>query len=419
MNLKASPGIVKGTVSSSPSKSYTHRAFFLGLLSEGKTTVRDALMSEDPRATIDAVRALGATVDETTITSDGRVHTPEDVIDCLNSGTTMRLLAAIASLAPGASVLTGDASLRKRPMKPLLDALQSLGVQAESTRGNGLAPVIVRGPLSGGKTRIAGDISSQFVSALVLAGARSRDGIEISIDGELKSRPYVDITIEMMSDFGGRVEETRDGFAVAGGQRLVGREYRVPGDFSTAAFPLSAGALAGKVTVDNLPSRSAQGDKAIIEMLERFGARVTRGERSVTVETAPLRGAEFDLKDTPDLFPVLCAVAAHAKGTTILSGARHLRFKESDRIHLMVTNLQRLGVDCEEREDGAIIRGGVVRAGSGLVTEGDHRILMALSVCALRAQGPLTMDESDAHKVSYPSFVEDFQRLGQPLEVVS
>ncbi|MFA5862702.1 MAG: 3-phosphoshikimate 1-carboxyvinyltransferase, partial [Candidatus Thermoplasmatota archaeon] len=231
MTLTIHPGTVNGNVVAAPSKSYTHRAFFLGLLSDGTTRVLEALLSEDTRATLQAVEALGALVERTEsidITSDGSVRTPENVIDCLNSGTTLRLVSAIASLAPGSAVLTGDASLRKRPMKPLLDALASVGVRAESTRDNGCAPVVVHGPLRGGKTMLPGDVSSQFVSALLLAGTRTANGIDIHIQGELKSRPYVDITREMVEDFGGRIEEpTRGHFHAPGDQRLKAREYRV------------------------------------------------------------------------------------------------------------------------------------------------------------------------------------------------
>jgi 3-phosphoshikimate 1-carboxyvinyltransferase len=420
MSLRVSPGEVHGTVRAAPSKSYTHRALLLGLLSEGTTTVRDALASEDPRATLNAVGMLGARVesaDVIRIASDGAVRAPADVIDCLNSGTTLRLLSAIVALSSGEVRLTGDASLRKRPMGPLLVALESLGAKTASAEGK--APVSIRGPLQGGHARLPGDVSSQFVSALLLAGARTPHGVEVEIEGDLKSEPYVDITREMMEDFGARAERTPTGFRVAGGQRYHARDYRVPGDFSTAAFPLAAGAIAGDVTVENLPERTAQGDKAVVEILRRFGARVDAEARRVRVRQAPLRGVHVDLSDTPDLFPVLCAVAAHAEGETVLSGAAHLRFKESDRIAAMVANLRRMGVDAEERPDGARIRGGPVKGASGLVTEGDHRVLMALAVCGLRAAGPLTLDDHEAYAVSYPAFLQDFAALGARLEVIS
>lgn len=419
MTLRASPGTVRGTVSAAPSKSYTHRALLLGLLAEGETTVGDPLLSEDPLATIHGIEALGARVERragtVVIRSEGRVRPPRDIIDCANSGTTLRLLSAIAALAPGEATLTGDASLRKRPMLPLLAALDSLGVKTTSAEGK--APVTLRGPMQGGAATLPGDVSSQFISALLLAGARTPLGVDVHISGELKSEPYIDITREMMQDFGASASATPTGFRVEGAQRYRAREYRVPGDYSTAAFPLCAGALAGEVTVDNLPARTAQGDKAILDYLARFGADVRRAERSATVRAAPLRGVDIDLSHTPDAFPALCAVAAHAQGETRLTGAAHLRFKESDRIHLMVENLRALGVDAHEREDGAIIRGGRVRGGGPLVTEGDHRILMALAVCALRADAPLVLDDHDAFRVSYPSFLDDFSRLGAAFEV--
>ena len=418
MTLTLHPGAVRGRVTAPPSKSYTHRAFLLGLLAEGATTVRDALASEDPRATLQGVEALGARVARgpvVRIESDGRVHPARAPIDCLNSGTTLRLLAAIASLADGETRLTGDASLVKRPMLPLAESLRRLGVEVSTTDGR--APITVRGPMRGGTARLPGDVSSQFVSALLLAGARTREGVEVEIEGTLKSRPYVDITIEMMEDFGVRAERRGEGFSVKGGQRYRATDYRVPGDFSTAAFPLVAGALAGEVTVENLPARTAQGDRAILDQLEAFGATVVRSERSATVRKSALHGATIDLSDTPDAFPALCALAAHAKGETVLSGAAHLRFKESDRIRAMVTNLRKMGVDAEEREDGAVIRGGRVRGAPGLVTEGDHRILMALAVCGLAAEGPVELDDHEAHAVSYPSFIEDFTRLGARIEV--
>lgn len=419
MTLHVHPGTVHGTVVAPPSKSYTHRAFLLGLLAEGATTIRDALASEDPRATLQGVEALGARVQRgpvVTIESDGRVRASRDTVDCLNSGTTLRLLSAIAALADGETTLTGDASLVKRPMQPLADALAQLGVAVTTTGGK--APLRVKGPLKGGRAKLPGDVSSQFVSAILLAGSRSSGGVDVEIDGALKSRPYVDITIEMMEDFGATAQRVGEGFHVDGGQRYRARDYRIPGDFSTAAFPLVAGALAGEVTVENLPARTAQGDKAILDQLEAFGATVVRSDRSATVRRSQLHGARIDLSDTPDAFPALCALAAHAKGETILSGAAHLRFKESDRIKAMVTNLRRMGVDCEEREDGAIIRGGKgVHGARGLVTEGDHRILMALSVCGLAADGPLELDDHEAHAVSYPSFLQDFRRMGARMDI--
>ncbi|MHB8585113.1 MAG: 3-phosphoshikimate 1-carboxyvinyltransferase [Thermoplasmatota archaeon] len=447
--MEIRPSAVRGTVPAPPSKSYTHRALFLGLLARD-SFVAEPLLSEDPLATLTAIRALGARVEETQkglriqgARSERGIQAPDDILDARNSGTTLRLGAPISALANGTAVWTGDASLRKRPMQPLLESLGSLGVDAFSTRGNGCAPVVVRGPMVGGKTAIAGDVSSQFVSGLLLAGTGAPKGLEISITTPLKSRPYVEITLAMIRAFGGRAEESapsgRSGaasgsagaaetlasFEVAGAQDLKGTQYRVPGDWSSAAFPLAAAAITGgDVTVTNLDPLSEQGDKRILDALRAFGAIVEERKDGARVTTSArseghgLHGITFDLSDTPDMFPILCAVAAHANGPSTLRGAKHLRFKESDRIAAMVRNLHRMGVQCEELEDGAVIHGDPKRvhghsgAPDSLDTEEDHRILMALAVCALGAKGPTRIADDASFAVSYPRFPDAFRHLG-------
>ncbi|HWG91162.1 MAG TPA: 3-phosphoshikimate 1-carboxyvinyltransferase [Candidatus Thermoplasmatota archaeon] len=411
---------VTGSVPAPASKSYTHRALALALLTE-RSRIVEPLLSEDPLATLACVRALGgkATEDAEGVTIEGgALITPDTILDCMNSGTTMRLFTAIAALAPGASVLTGDASLRKRPMQPLLDALKPLGVEAWSTRGNGLPPVIVKGPLRGGRTSLPGDVSSQYVSALLIAGTQAREDLDLTLTSPLKSRPYVEITLEMLRHFGARVATRETGFHVPAGQRLRGLTYRVPGDYSSAAFPLCAAAVTGgEVTVTNLDPRTAQGDKFILECLRRFGAAVKEHEDgSVTVKGGALQGITVDLSDTPDMFPALCAVASHARGESVFTGAKHLRFKESDRIAAMVTELRKMGVDATEREDGAVLRGGPV-TGARVHSYHDHRIEMALAVCGLAAKGETVVDDHESHAVSYPRFIEHFQGLGGHLEV--
>lgn len=425
--LKVSRSSVSGRCDAPPSKSYTHRAFALALLAD-ETRVREPLMSEDPLATLACVERLGAKVDrreEGVHVVGGPVVTPDDILDCKNSGTTMRLLTAVAALSPGGAVLTGDATLRRRPMQPLLDALKPLGAEAWSTRHNGLAPVVVHGPLRGGATRIAGDVSSQFVSGLILAGAKAPQGLDLEVTTQLKSRPYVDITLDMLRRFGGKVEvaeapEAARGpmFRVPGAQRLSCRDYRVPGDFSSAAFPLGAAAVTGgTVTVGNLDLANPQGDKAIVDALKAFGCKVRESGSEITATGGDLHGITWDLGDTPDMFPLLCAVAAHARGTTTLTNAEHLRFKESDRIAAMARELGKMGVRVEERQDGAVVHGGPVKGGATVTSYGDHRILMACAVAALGAERPVTVDDHESHAVSYPSFIDDFKRMGASLDV--
>lgn len=413
--------VVRGRTPAPASKSYTHRALLLGLLSES-SFVREPLLSEDPLATLACVRKLGGAVEETREglrVLGGTVRAPEDILDARNSGTTLRLATPIAALADGAAVLTGDASLRKRPMQPLLDALTPLGAEAFSTRRDGCAPVVVRGPLLGGATSITGDVSSQFVSGLLLAGLKAPRGLELAITTPLKSRPYVEITLAMARAFGGAIEDAPGGFRVPGAQTLKGADYRVPGDWSSAAFPLAAAAVTGgDVTVDNLDPASEQGDKRILDALRAFGAKVEERGDAVRVVGGPLEAIDLDLSDTPDMFPVLCALAAHARGATTLRGAKHLRFKESDRIRAMVRGLAAMGVRCDEREDGAVIHGapGGVR-GAAIETEEDHRILMAFAVCGLAAAGETTFHDDASFAVSYPRFPVAMRDLGADLEV--
>lgn len=423
--LRIRASTVAGRVEAPPSKSYTHRAFALALLARGETRVEEPLLSEDPLATLEAVERmggarLGSEEGAIIVESDG-VDAARDVLDCKNSGTTMRLFSAIAALPRDWSVLTGDASLRKRPMQPLLDALRGLGADAFSTLGAGCAPLVVRGPLVAGETFLPGDVSSQFVSALLLAATQTQGRTTITLTSPLKSRPYVDITRAMIADFGGETLASESAFVVEGPQDLSLASYRVPGDWSTAAFPMAAAAVTGgEVTVANLDPRSPQGDKAILDALRAFGAKVTeRADGTATVAGAPLSGIAFDLSDTPDMFPALCAIAVHAKGETQLTGGAHLRFKESDRIAAMVGELRKMGADCEELPDGAVIRGGKPLRGAKLHTFEDHRILMALAVAGLRADGETILDEHESCAVSYPKFVADLARLGASADVIA
>ncbi len=419
-SLTVHPGTFQGTVSAPPSKSYTHRALILAGLSR-ESTIRDPLRSQDTLATLAAVKALGATVEDTgdeIRIQGGHPRVPEDVILCHNSGTTLRLATAVSALASGTTVLTGDASLRTRPMGPLLDALWELGADAFSTRGNGRAPVVVRGPMEGGAAELPGDVSSQFVSGLVLAGARTEGGVSVRLTSPLRSRPYVDMTLATLEAFGGEATGDAHGFDVPGDQALPGADYRVPGDYSSAAFPLAAAAVTGgRCRVENLPPEDPQGDRAFLQHLEAFGAPVTRDGDGVTVEgSEELAPVDLDLGDTPDLFPVLCALAAHADGTSRFTGAAHLRHKESDRIDAMVTALRAVGVEARELEDGAEVTGGPVKGGR-IETRHDHRILMAGTVLALGASDPVSFADRDSFKVSYPAFLTHMRDAGIRVEV--
>ncbi len=325
MNAEVSQSSVRGTAQAPPSKSYTHRAILAAGYASG-ALVHDPLVSADTRATMRAVESFGGSVeyreDHDVLDVDGfdgQPDVPADVIDCANSGTTMRLVTATAALADGLTVLTGDTSLRSRPQGPLLKAIDNLGGRAESTRHNGQAPLVVGGPITGGAVPIPGDVSSQFVTALLMAGAVTDAGIDVTLQTELKSAPYVQITLEVLDDFGVSARQTGRGFSVGGFQSYepTDGEYHVPGDFSSMSYLLAAGALAAEdelVVTSAYPS--AQGDSAIVAVLEEMGADVdwNRDDGIITVQQSALEGTEVSVEDTPDLLPTLASSAPQPMG---------------------------------------------------------------------------------------------------------
>jgi 3-phosphoshikimate 1-carboxyvinyltransferase len=391
--------------------------------------VADPLVSADTRATMRAVEAFGGTVEEvegqlTVSGFDGRPGVPDDVLDCANSGTTMRLVTAAAALADGTTVLTGDDSLRSRPQGPLLAAIEALGGRAESTRGNGQAPLVVTGPISGGRVAIPGDVSSQFVTALLLAGAATDEGVAVDLSTELKSAPYVDVTLDVLSAFGVDARETAEGYAVDGGQSYRARDgrYRVPGDFSSLSYLLAAGAVAGDGPVrvaGALPN--AQGDTAIVDVVSRMGADVDwdRDAGVVAVERAPLSGVTVDVGDTPDLLPTIATLGAVADGETRITNCEHVRYKETDRVRVMATELDRLGASVTEREDELVVHGDESDlAGATVDGHADHRVVMSLAVAGLVADGTTTIRGAEHVDVSFPGFFDELAALGASVETM-
>ncbi|GGL54057.1 3-phosphoshikimate 1-carboxyvinyltransferase [Halocalculus aciditolerans] len=423
MQVTVSPSDVHGSAYAPPSKSYTHRAVLAAGYTAGTTRVKNALWSADTRETMGAVSAFGGDTVDVDGTAeidgfDGRPGVPEDILDCGNSGTTMRLVTAAAGLVDGATVLTGDASLRSRPQGALLDALEQLGARAISTRGNGQAPLVVEGPIAGGDVALPGDVSSQFVTALLMAGAVTDRGIDIELTTELKSAPYVDITLDVLDSFGVDASETDEGYRVPGGQSYApdDGEYDVPGDFSSASYLLAAGALAGDPSVDVRGLYpSVQGDRAILDVLKEMGASVDWNTEDgvATVERSALSGVTADVGDTPDLLPTIAVLGAAADGTTRIENAEHVRYKETDRVAAMASELAKMGADVEEEPDALVVHGdGSNLEGAVLDGHGDHRIVMALATAALVADGDSTISHAEHVEVSFPQFFDELYDLG-------
>jgi 3-phosphoshikimate 1-carboxyvinyltransferase len=419
---------VCGRVVAPPSKSVTQRALIAAALAPGRSRLRNPLLSDDPRHLIRALAAVGiparivAAGEAVEIEVEGQGGTvPASSADLHvgNAGTAMRFLTALLTLGRGTCVIDGDARMRERPIGDLLSALRALGATAESVRGDGCPPVRVGGTgLPGGSVRLPGGKSSQYLSAILLAAPASATGVRIEIEGDLVSRPYVDLTLSVMRRFGVEVEREPAG---PGTRRfsVAPRAYRaidlaIEGDYSSASYFFAAAAITGgRVEVRGLDPESAQGDARLLGLLRAMGCRVEVAADSVTVEGGDvLTGIDADLRDLPDVAPTLAAVALFARGPTRIHGVPHLRLKETDRIAALVAEIRRLGGEAQPAPDGLTI---VPRplTGARVETYGDHRMAMAFAVAGLRVPGLVIRDPGCVSK-SFPGFWDAFDRLTAP-----
>ncbi len=385
------------TVQVPPSKSHTLRAILFGSLAQDTTTIHHPLPSPDTDAMIAACTALGAEIqigeDKLEIRGfGGKPTTPSDVIDAGNSGQVLRFIGAVAALCEGYTVITGDASIRhNRPVEPLLEGLRGLNAFATSTRGHGNAPIIVRGPLSAGSTSLQGQ-DSQPVSGLLIAAAFGEGPTEVHVEapGEL---PWIDVTLGWFDRLAIPYENhDYRRYTIPGSAVVEGFEYSVPGDFSSAAFPIAAAIITNtELAVSGLDMRDSQGDKRVIEIFRDMGANIdVEDDRIVVRPGGKLSGINIDVNDCIDAVPILAAVACYAEGKTIITNAAIARRKECDRLTAMSEELRKLGADITETPDGLVITKSELRA-STVDSHNDHRVAMALSVAALGAQGHTTV----------------------------
>ena len=417
MRMSFGGGSLKGAIYTPPSKSHTHRAFFLSAMANGESRITNCLISDDTLSTLKAAESIGATIKRKgneVLVSGGKLHAPMEVVDAGNSGTTLRIFSGIVSMFDKWVIITGDDSLRKRPMGPLLDALSQMGVECRSEGGK--APVEIRGSNKGGKVSIDGSVSSQFITSLLITSPMLADDTEITIEGKPVSEPYLDVTTHIMSLFGAKIYRNINTFKVSGKTGYQPYDYSVPADFSSAAFPLVAGALGGDVTVRGMQMDDPQGDRVIIDILKDVGASVSVNKDSVSVKKDELRALDIDIGKCPDLFPILAVLLSTADGTSRLYGAPQLKFKESDRIKTTVDMLTAIGADADGTDDGCIIRGKKRLAGGTVINEGDHRIMMAAAVASLLCESPVVMDNAECCSVSYPEFPEHMRALGMRTE---
>ena len=390
----------KGEVNIPPSKSVAHRAILCSFLAGGGN-VSPIIDSNDMKAMNQVINAI---------------KNGSNVLDCIESGNTSKFIIPVAAALGKNVTITGSGRLPERPIDEYLRILPKHGVKCTSQGG---LPLTIEGKLEPGKYEVAGNISSQYITGLLLALPILDGDSEIFLTTELQSKPYVDMTIKVMSDFGVDIKETENGYFIKGNQTYQKRDYIVEGDWSQAAFFLVAGAINGDITLKGLKMDSTQGDKEIVNILKRFGADISINEDGIHVKKSDLKGIEINASDFPDTVPSIAVASAFANGTTIISGAERLKFKESDRIESVVSNLKRFGVDVTEKQDGMIINGGKGINGASLEGYNDHRILMAFSVMASCAEGVTSITEAQSINKTYPSFFEDYNFLGGKANVIS
>ena len=386
-------------------------------LSEGTSKIFNPLISDDTQATLDAVESLGAEAEihENCWTIHGHesIKTPKYPIDCRESGSTLRFMIPVAALASGASKFLFGASFARRPVEPLLESLKELGV--DSNVQNDSSVVVCGGGIKGGKTFIRGDVSSQFISGLLFACPKASQDTDITVSTPLESKGYVEMTLEVLDKYGfqGAVTSDLSGLWIPSNQNFVPCDSVVPGDFSSAAFLFAAAAVTqSQITVNQLMYQTAQGDRAILQILKDMGAEVKVNEDSVEVQGKSLVGVDIDARDIPDLVPVCAVLACYANGASKIFNAQRLRFKESDRLASISAELKKMGADIKVNEDGLTINGGRTLFGTTINPHNDHRIAMSGAVAALGAKGETKIQNVECINKSYPQFFNDLRALG-------
>jgi 3-phosphoshikimate 1-carboxyvinyltransferase len=417
MQVTIQPSFINGTIAAPPSKSHMQRALAAALVKTGKTIIHNPGFSSDEKAAASIIQQLGATIvfedGSLTIQSSGIVP-KSNGIDAGESGLSTRLFTPIAALAEQPITVTGKGSLLMRPVDLFEKVFLDLGVAVHST--NGFLPLQIKGPLRPANIRIDGSVSSQYLTGLLMAFAAS-GAREVSIEVEnLKSRPYIDLTLEVMKDFGLKLPENKNykTFYFDDAQKPQPREVEctIEGDWSGAAFLLVAGAISGDVVVTGLNSFSSQADKAILQALMQAGGIMSIEEKQVRIQRSVLKAFHFNAIDCPDLFPPLAALAVYCDGTTVIEGLHRLEQKESNRAVSIVTEMKKFGADISIQDDYLVIRGRKELKGAAADAHNDHRIAMACAVTALGASGPTTISNAQAINKSYPEFYNHLRQSG-------
>ncbi len=408
---------LQATITVPGSKSYTNRALLIAGLTDGECRLEKPLVSDDTKYMIRALKAFGISVQEEKeafIVSGrgGKLSTPEEDIFIGNAGTTMRFLTTFSALVPGKTRLDGDERMRQRPLADLLHCLTQMGVKVVSANGNGCPPIdIAGGEVPGGEVQLAGDKSSQYLTSILLSAPYFKNDTCIHIQGDLTSKSYADITLDIMKTFGVSViNESYQRFKVKAGDRYNAQTYKVESDWSSASYFLAAAAVTGgEVTLTDINPHSVQGDAQFTSVLEKMGCRVEKKSNTLQIKGNPLKGITINMNNMPDAVQTLAVTALFAEGETVIQGIGNLRIKETDRILALANELTRLGAEVETGEDYLVIRPGDYR-GAEIETYDDHRMAMSFAVAGLKIPGIRIKNPTCVEK-SFPDFFQRFANL--------
>ena len=419
-DLKVYPSKLEGSIKVPPSKSMAHRAIICASLSDGKSKIDNIDYSDDIIATIEGMKALGANIikkgdslEVEGIYSSSLNRNEERIIDCNESGSTLRFLVPISLLIPGKSKFVGRGNLGKRPLKTYYEIFDKQGIKYSYE--NEKLNLDIEGNLKGGKFYVEGNVSSQFITGLLFTLPLLKEDSKIVITTEMESKGYIDLTLSAMKEFGIDIinNDYRE-FIIKGNQKYTSRDYRVEGDYSQGAFFLCANALGNDIEVKDLSLKSLQGDKEVVDILERMGVEFINSENGIRSKVKnEINSTIIDGSQCPDIIPVLAATAALAKGRTEIINASRLRIKECDRLAAVNSELSKLGVNVVENEDGLIIDGiDSLDGGIEVWSHKDHRIAMTLAIIATRCKNPIIIKDYECIAKSYPNFFEDYKMLG-------
>lgn len=418
-DVKFSPFVPNGTVNVPPSKSDVHRAIICAAMANGVSRISPVALSNDIKATIGCIKALGAdaVLENNVLTVNGTnmYKNKTALLDCGESGSTLRFFIPIAAVGNINATFVGKGKLPQRPIGIFTEALPKAGTVCKTEGG---LPLEIKGQLKSGIFEIPGNVSSQFITGLLLALPILEGDSEIVLTSPLESVGYIAMTIRTMKQFGVNIQATEKGWHIKGGQSYKTCDYTTDGDWSQAAFFMVLGAVSGKVTVKGVAKDSTQGDKKCAEILARFGAKVTQLDNEVTVEKRELKAITIDASQIPDLVPVLSVCAAFAEGTTKIINAERLRIKECDRLKATAELLNNLGGKVKELSDGLEITGVSSLKGGNVNGYNDHRIVMSAAVCAARSDEDITATFAMSINKSYPDFYIDYNSIGGKANVL-